>query len=216
MQPEYTTVVDPLSIIPTAIAMGIHLVIAAAQAGLALFMIVSGAYAAIYAGGSSELLHRSGVNPSGVVSSRAFAVLRVLLGLLLALPALVGAPSLVSLLAGVVGFALLLLGQRTIAINAKRPRRSARRVPIVAMALVVLFMVWEGEDSLALGVALTTNMSEWRAHEVEWQLRSDAKAPKVGDLAPDFELQDPSGATAVRLSDFRDKRPVVLVFGSYT
>ena len=41
-------------------------------------------------------------------------------------------------------------------------------------------------------------------------------APKVGDVAPDFELQDPEGETAVRLSDFRDKRPVVLVFGSYT
>jgi len=41
-------------------------------------------------------------------------------------------------------------------------------------------------------------------------------APKVGDLAPDFELQDPSGETAVRLSDFRGTRPVALVFGSYT
>ena len=36
------------------------------------------------------------------------------------------------------------------------------------------------------------------------------------DLAPDFELQDPSGRTAVRLADFRGVRAVALVFGSYT
>ena len=38
----------------------------------------------------------------------------------------------------------------------------------------------------------------------------------VGDHAPDFELQGPSGVTRVRLSDFRGERPVALVFGSYT
>ncbi len=48
------------------------------------------------------------------------------------------------------------------------------------------------------------------------QLESDPRSPKVGDLAPDSELQDPEGVTRVRLSDFRGKRPVALVFGSYT
>ena len=38
----------------------------------------------------------------------------------------------------------------------------------------------------------------------------------VGDLAPDFALKTKEGDRAVKLSTFRGKRPVVLVFGSYT
>ncbi len=37
-----------------------------------------------------------------------------------------------------------------------------------------------------------------------------------GDLVPDFELSRESGDGAVRLSTFRDQKPVVLIFGSYT
>ena len=39
---------------------------------------------------------------------------------------------------------------------------------------------------------------------------------KAGDPAPDFTLQDPSGKRTVKLSDFKDKAPVVLIFSSYT
>jgi hypothetical protein len=39
---------------------------------------------------------------------------------------------------------------------------------------------------------------------------------KVGDTAPDFNLKTADGKRAVRLSSFQGKRPVVLVFGSYT
>ena len=49
-----------------------------------------------------------------------------------------------------------------------------------------------------------------------WQLENDRLSPKAGDLAPDFALLDPAGEAATRLSDFRGKRPVALVFGSYT
>lgn len=38
----------------------------------------------------------------------------------------------------------------------------------------------------------------------------------VGDLAPDFTLPDKSGKQEITLSRFRDKRPVVLIFASYT
>ena len=48
------------------------------------------------------------------------------------------------------------------------------------------------------------------------QKKLDAGAPKVGDVAPDFELLDPSGQSSVRLTDFRGKKPVALSFGSYT
>ena len=39
---------------------------------------------------------------------------------------------------------------------------------------------------------------------------------KVGDKAPDFELKTVDGKQTVRLSSFQGKRPVLLIFGSYT
>lgn len=41
-------------------------------------------------------------------------------------------------------------------------------------------------------------------------------APKVGDAAPDFTLETLDGTSEVTLSGFQDKRPVCLIFGSYT
>jgi hypothetical protein len=38
----------------------------------------------------------------------------------------------------------------------------------------------------------------------------------VGDEAPDFSLETYDKKSRVQLSAFRDKKPVVLVFGSYT
>jgi hypothetical protein len=49
-----------------------------------------------------------------------------------------------------------------------------------------------------------------------WQNKYDPLAPKVGDVAPDFELYDVNGENPIRLSDHRDKKPVALIFGSYT
>ncbi len=45
--------------------------------------------------------------------------------------------------------------------------------------------------------------------------RPDGKY-NVGDLAPDFTLSSLDGKRKVRLSRFRGKRPVALIFGSYT
>jgi hypothetical protein len=39
---------------------------------------------------------------------------------------------------------------------------------------------------------------------------------KVGDLAPDFTLPAAEGKRSVQLSSFQGKRPVVLIFASYT
>jgi hypothetical protein len=44
----------------------------------------------------------------------------------------------------------------------------------------------------------------------------EPKAPTAGDEAPDFTLRSPDGERTIRLSSFREKAPVVLVFGSYT
>jgi len=39
---------------------------------------------------------------------------------------------------------------------------------------------------------------------------------RTGQPAPDFTLRSPDGKTAVTLSDYKDRQPVVLIFGSYT
>jgi hypothetical protein len=46
--------------------------------------------------------------------------------------------------------------------------------------------------------------------------RVNEDVTKVGDLAPDFSLTTKDGKSKIALSSFRDKRPVVLIFGSYT
>jgi len=40
--------------------------------------------------------------------------------------------------------------------------------------------------------------------------------PEVGMLAPDFTLRTMDGRNEIRLSNYRGKCPVVLIFGSYT
>ena len=50
----------------------------------------------------------------------------------------------------------------------------------------------------------------------DWQRQYDATAPKAGDNALDFELCDVRGENPVKLSDFRGKKSVVLIFGSFT
>lgn len=59
-----------------------------------------------------------------------------------------------------------------------------------------------------------TIQSFWEARS--WHKRYGADAPKAGDVAPDFELGDVNGENSVRLSSFRDQKPVALIFGSFT
>jgi len=47
-----------------------------------------------------------------------------------------------------------------------------------------------------------------------WQRHYDPLAPKIGAVAPDFELRDVNGENPLRLSSFKDKKPVAIVFGS--
>jgi peroxiredoxin len=56
----------------------------------------------------------------------------------------------------------------------------------------------------------------YRDKVMKRQLALNKLAPKAGDLAPDFTLTDISGTESVTLSDFRGKKPVALIFGSFT
>ncbi len=57
---------------------------------------------------------------------------------------------------------------------------------------------------------------KYRGKVMKKQLALNKAAPKAGDLAPDFTLYDISGTASVTLSEFRGKKPVALVFGSFT
>lgn len=48
------------------------------------------------------------------------------------------------------------------------------------------------------------------------QKKLNRRAPREGDLAPDFTLKDSSGTHTVTLSQFRGFKPVALIFGSFT
>ncbi len=52
--------------------------------------------------------------------------------------------------------------------------------------------------------------------ERAWRNKHEPKAPQKGALAPDFQLFDSDGTTSFRLSNYRDKKPVALVFGSFS
>ena len=66
---------------------------------------------------------------------------------------------------------------------------------------------------LAAAVALA-NKREYVAPAARSERKQDAL--KVGDLAPEFTLPTLDGKKEVKLSSFRGKQPVVLVFASYT
>jgi peroxiredoxin len=59
-------------------------------------------------------------------------------------------------------------------------------------------------------------ITRYRKSLMAAQKKVDAMAPRAGDIAPDFTLYDIEGKNSVTLSSFRGKKPVALVFGSYT
>jgi len=216
MNAAYETVMDPSTVIWTLSAMLIHGLLMAVQLGLIVFLIGTGLLVRLAPGVDAPWLRGLGALRGGSAGARRQGAMRIALGVALLLPVALGASFAISLAASFATVALLISSERAPPAGAIRSGRLARRVALGSAVLLAVFTLWEGEDALALGSELIATAQGWRAHELEWQLGNDARTPKVGDLAPDFELLDPSGAVAVRLSDFRGKRPVALVFGSYT
>ncbi|MBW2245081.1 MAG: hypothetical protein JRH01_24135 [Deltaproteobacteria bacterium] len=216
MDPSYETVIDITNLVWTLLVYGLHGAIAFFHAALACYLLASGVHGLFLPEVDGAWIRRLGVADIGAARARHFGALRLLLGLLLFAPLLLGAPAMVSLFAGIAAFLLLLVVERGLSETDRSPGRFVRVGAIGFAAVASLFMIWEGEDNLVLSADLLLHASEWRNEELNWQLSLDPKSPKVGDIAPDFELQDPEGNVQVRLSDFRGKRPVALVFGSYT
>jgi len=59
-------------------------------------------------------------------------------------------------------------------------------------------------------------IKEYWTKEVRRQKVLEPNVPKVGEMAVNFTLTDSSGEHTVTLSDFQGKKPVALIFGSFT
>ena len=59
-------------------------------------------------------------------------------------------------------------------------------------------------------------MPETTRVALEAVMARDEMGPKIGDPPPDFYLKKMVSEERVRLSSFQGKRPVALIFGSYT
>ena len=57
---------------------------------------------------------------------------------------------------------------------------------------------------------------ERRAAMLRFIAQRETHAPAVGTEAPDFELPRLGSGERARLSSFRHRKPVALIFGSYT
>jgi hypothetical protein len=72
---------------------------------------------------------------------------------------------------------------------------------------------------ILLTIALLAAADAASAQQRPGRRKGDLRMPdtlRVGDAAPDFKLKTTDGSREVTLSSFKGKRPVVLVFGSYT
>jgi hypothetical protein len=201
MEEEYVNVMKSSDLAYVVLVYVLHAAMLFMQFVLAAFLLVTG---------GQQLRNSTASRDKG------WSALRVVLGLLLLAPYALAAPVAVSIGASIVACGLLLSFERRAPAGRPLPSRLAARAAVAFAALAALMMVWEREDNIAMGSDLLLSTMEWRAEEISWQQSNDPRSPKVGEMAPDFALQDPSGEERVRLSDFRDKRPVALVFGSYT
>ncbi len=201
MDPSYVNVMETADLAYVMVVYLLHGALIFVQASLIVFLLATGFL---------ELRRRApGVTPLPAAS-------RLLLGSLLAAPLALSAPVGVSIAAAVLALALLCWSEWRSPASASRPVVLTRRAAVAFALIAASFMVWEREDNLVLGADLLLKTTEFRDEEIAWQVSNDPQSPKVGEIAPDFALQDPSGNVRVRLSDFRGKRPVALVFGSYT
>jgi hypothetical protein len=57
---------------------------------------------------------------------------------------------------------------------------------------------------------------ERRTSMMQFLAERETLAPTVGSMAPDFELPKLGSVDRVRLSSFSGRKPVALIFGSYT
>ena len=216
MDTEYKTVVEASAMLSSGVPLLIHAFVVICELGVATYLGVHGLVLLISPDGGTEAQARWGRPPLQGAMARPVGTALFIAGLLILAPVIWGMSAVGSSVA--LAFSIAFLAT-TLVGRAGRLSTAGQRVRgavVFGAVFTLLFLLWEGADPAAQTRSIAQKAMDWRQHEVDWQLDNDRRSPKVGDLAPDFELEDPSGENVVRLATFRGKRPVALVFGSYT
>ncbi len=195
----------------------VHFIFIVLQAGLAGFLLVSGILSLINVNKWPKILYHFGlISNVPEVKRVPYGGVNLCLGFFLLFPLIAGASYVVSFVTCILALILFIYIENKIPTKFKKPGIIMRHAMMLVSLVCTLFIFYERADSLDLGVDIMLKALKYRNQEVSWQLESDRLSPKVGDLAPDFQLLDTIGTQSVRLSDFRNKKPVILIFGSHT
>jgi hypothetical protein len=148
--------------------------------------------------------------------TRIFGVGQSVLGALLLLPLVLGAPYWLTLLALAGTMALFVAYKRRLDVPQSRPGLLMNGVLLLFPALLICVTLYERADMLEASYRVFGGAVKQRTEAVRWQAEHDPSAPSVGEMAVDFELSDPSGTHTVRLFEQIGEKPVALIFGSHT
>lgn len=200
------------------ITYGTHAFLAIAQVLLSIFLIASGIVLFSSRKQLNKWPRRFGLIVNREISGKNWkSWLMVITGVALILP-LFGITYWIAVLA--CPSAIYLISSITNGLNDPQPKKIGnivRKGLAVSALLIFGFTFWEERDLVRAGWDVNYKAIYWRNKEVSgWQQENNPNVPKSGELAPDFELTDVTGTKTMRLSDFRGKRPVVLLFGSFT
>lgn len=193
------------------------LVFALAQLGLALFLIFSGITNVFYSAKDNKWLKRFGLASQLPDNQRnQIGIIKVVLGLVLLFPYLFGIHYLVSVLACVSALGLFIYLERQVDRENRRPGLLMRYLAMLLAVISLSANVYEERDAVELANSLVTKVIKYRVIETTWQKQQNPGVPKIGEMATDFEVTSYDSTHTVRLSDYRGKKPVALIFGSYT
>jgi len=197
---------------------GTHAYLAVAQVALCLFLMASGAILLSDRKPPGKWASRLGLMTNERLGKKPlYGWLMLATGAALILP-LFGLPHWFAVIACPVSFYWIkALASGIDNTDRKKTGSLARKGLMISAVLIFGFTIWEGRDLVRAGGEITYKAAYWQMKEVQgWQKENNPNVPKVGEMAPDFELTDVTGTRTTRLSDFRGKKPVVLLFGSFT
>ena len=196
---------------------GTHAYLAIAQIVLCIFLIANGFLNLSSQGNLGKWAKRSGFVINPIERNKFRSLLMFATGVSLILP-LFGASYLLAVIACPIAIYLILNLSKGLTDPLEKKTGNLMRKGLILSALLICgFTAWEERDLIYAGYLVNYKTIYWRHKEVSvWQQENNPNVPKIGEMAPDFELSDFTGGKTVRLSDFRGEKPVVLLFGSFT
>ncbi|MCP4683099.1 MAG: hypothetical protein GY864_12255, partial [Desulfobacterales bacterium] len=210
---SYQVVMDFSNMIWIILGYGIHLVLLMTQCCLAGFLILSGVIDFFFSDLDNRWLRRLGLTTQEPRDKRnRYGTVKLILASMILLPSVTGVSFIISALACLLSLIFFIYLEK-VTLSPFKKQGVLIRYTIIFVCLFCFGSIsFERKDNIDFGLEILQKAQHYRVAELTWQLESDKKSPKVGDMAPDFELSDPDGTRRVRLSEFRGKKPVALIF----